>query len=75
MAFAQHYLGLTEAQRANMAFSDESIFSLDGEINVAKIRRYALPKKDGGGRPDNFIHTQNKYPNKVTSFTPTLDAF
>ena len=64
LSFARRICALSDQQLANIAFSDEAYFTLDGEVNTQNIRRYA-PR---GERPDGFIHTTNKYPQKVMVF-------
>ena len=64
LAFAQKVCALTDQQLANIAFSDEAYFNLDGEVNTQNIRRYAPL----GEKPESFIHTTNKYPQKVMCF-------
>ena len=66
--FARYYLSLTEEQRLNIAFSDESNFTLDGVVNSQTVRGYGLTKDKGGGRPDNLIQTEEKYSPKVMVF-------
>ena len=59
---ATWYLSLTQEQQENIAFSDESIFSLDQGHNSQNDRRWAPKKKgDSGGRPESFTVEQAKY--------------
>ena len=65
------FLSLTNQQRANIAYSDEATFSMDGEVNKQNVRRYA-PKKEYnqpvGGKTAHFRQTNTKYPKKVMVF-------
>ena len=63
--FARKFVQLSPERRANIAFSDEAGFSLDGVINRQNQRRYS-PR--GDGTPDGFIHTTSKFPQKVMVF-------
>ena len=69
--FANHILTLSNRKLANIAYSDEATFSLDGEVNTQNVRRYAPRKVYGqpvGGKPPQFRHTHSKYPSKVMVF-------
>lgn len=71
VSFAWHYINLSQADKNNVAYSDEATFSLDGEVNTQNIRRYAPRKEygvDRGGKPEQFRHTKSKYPKKVMVF-------
>ena len=50
-------LAMSPERMANMAFSDEAGFSLDGTINSQTERRYS---KRGEGGPDVLLHTNEK---------------
>ena len=66
-SFAEGVNGLqmSPERMANMAFSDEAGFSLDGTVNSQNERRYS---KRGEGGPDNLLHTKEKFPKKLMVF-------
>jgi hypothetical protein len=61
VGFANHILTLSNRKLANIAYSDEATFSLDGEVNTQNVRRYAAQKVYGQpvvGKTPQFRHTQ-----------------
>lgn len=71
LRFARFFTNLSTRQMANIAYSDEATFCMDGEVNSQNVRRYAPAKVYGqpvGGKPDHFRHIHTKYPRKVMVF-------
>ena len=73
LEFAQWYCSLSLEEKENFGFSDEASFSLNGSVNTQKVRKYALPKSEGGeGRPKEFFLPQKKFAKPVMVFLVLL---
>ena len=73
LEFAQWYCSLSLEEKENFGFSDEASFSLNGSFNTQNVRKYALPKSEGGeGRPKEFFLPQKKFARYVMVFLGLL---
>ena len=63
--FAAGVSGMSQERMANMAFSDEAGFSLDGVVNSQNERRYC---PTGSGTPETLQVETEKFPKKLMVF-------
>ena len=62
-------MALSEEERLNIAYSDETNFFLGGGCNKATMRRYAVPERKGGtGRPPNLQVGMSNWEKKLMVF-------
>ena len=67
--FCKAWLALTDEERLNIAYSDETQFTLGGGCNSSTMRRYAVPERKGGtGRPPNLQVKVSNWEKKLMVF-------
>ena len=67
--FCRAWQALPEAEKGNVVYSDETMFTLQGSTNRQNQRRYAVPEHKGGtGRPPSLQIDQHHYDKKLMVF-------
>ena len=76
LRFCRAWQALPEAEKGNVAYSDETMFTLHGSTNRQNQRRYAVPEHKGGtGRLSSLQIDQHHYDKKLMVFLCEYSVF